>query len=387
VDILLILAALVLLFNLYAAIDIIAGTLQMRNLRDIKPLSAGENKRPKVSIIVPACNEADTIEPALRTLLKLDYDPLEIIVINDRSTDRTGEVLSRLGQEDPRLIVHEVTELPAGWLGKNHALYRGAGLATGEFLLFTDADILFEPSTLTRAMSLMLREQLDHLALIFRNIARGLLLGAMVVDAGGGLFFLFKPWKVADPGSRNFVGVGAFNLVRKSVYEQIGGHTGIRMHPIDDIMLGKIIKQSGFRQECLTGYDSLTVHWYDSPAQMIQGLMKNIFALYNFRISYVFIGVAAILVMSVLPIWALFLTSGLTRILFLCAAATRLVSSAYGAWLTRTTFTVIPFFLVTPYITTYIILKGMLKTILNRGIDWRGTHYGLEELKKNPPIL
>lgn len=384
-DLLLISAALILLFNLYAAIDLIAGTAKMRNLRDVKPLPNG--KQPMVSIIVPACNEADTIEPALLSLLALDYDPLEIIVINDRSTDGTGEILTRLRQEDARLFVHDVTELPAGWLGKNHALHRGTELARGEFLLFTDADILFERSTLARAMTLVVHERLDHLALIFRNIARGLLLGAMIVDAGGGLFFLFKPWKVADPRSKNFVGVGAFNLIRKSVYDQIDGHARIRMHPIDDIMLGKMIKQSGYRQECLTGYDFLTVHWYASPRQMIQGLMKNIFALYNFRITYVFVGITMISVMTILPVCAVFFTAGLTRIFFLLAALTRLISSAYGARLTRTTPKVVPFSLLTPYITVYIIIKGMLKTLISKGIDWRGTHYPLDELKKNPPIL
>jgi glycosyltransferase involved in cell wall biosynthesis len=385
VDFFLILAALILLCNLYAAIDIIAGTGKMRNLSAVKPLP--EKKRPRVSIIVPACNEADTIEPALRSLLNLEYEPLEIIVINDRSTDRTAEVLTGIQQKHPRLIIREVTELPDGWLGKNHALHQGAQMAVGEFLLFTDADIVFEKSTLSRAMSLIVSEQLDHLSLIFKNIARGLLLNAMMVDAGGGLFFLFKPWKVSDPKNKHFIGVGAFNLIRTSVYLQIGGHETIRMHPIDDIMLGKIIKQNGFRQECLSGYNFLTVHWYESPRKMINGLMKNIFALYNFRVFYVLVAVLMILVLTILPIWAVFLTSGITRVIFLLAVATRLFSSAYGAWFTKTSIKIVPFSLLTPYINIYILVKGLLKTFADNGIDWRGTHYPLDQLKKNLPLL
>ena len=378
-------AALVFLFNLYATIDIIAGTGKMRNLGKINPHQA--EGYPRVSVIVPACNEAATIEPALLSLLNMEYDPLEVIVINDRSTDRTGEILAAIKQKYPQLIIHNISELPEGWLGKNHALQQGALLASGEFLLFTDADIHFEKSTLARAISLMVSEQIDHLSLIFKNIARGLLLNAMMIDAGGGLFFLFKPWKVNDPKSRNFIGVGAFNLIRKSVYFEVKGHEQIRMHPIDDIMLGKIIKQSGFRQECLAGYDFLQVHWYASPGEMIGGLMKNIFALYNFRVSYVAAAILLICLVTILPFWGIFLTAGITRIFCMLSVATRLFSTACGARLTGSTLWTIPFSLLTPYINIYITLKAMLKTLANGGIDWRGTHYPLNRLKENMPIL
>ena len=170
-DILLLMAFLIFLFNLYATLDIILGTLRMRNLADIAPLT--EQEQPKVSVIVPACNEEDTIEPALRSLLALDYAHLEIIVINDRSIDRTGEILQSIRNDHPHLQIIEIQELPEGWLGKNHALNQGATIARGEYLLFTDADILFAGTTLARAMSLMVSEKKDHLVLIFKNIAKG----------------------------------------------------------------------------------------------------------------------------------------------------------------------------------------------------------------------
>jgi glycosyltransferase involved in cell wall biosynthesis len=379
------LAVVVFLFNLYAVADIVLGIQKMRDLADIRPFSG--RSPPMVSIIVPACNEEDTIEPALLSLLNLEYPALEILVINDRSTDRTGEVLARIQQKYQQLKIHEIQKLPEGWMGKNHALYQGARLANGEFLLFTDADIIFDKTTLSRAISLMVSEHLDHLALIFRNIARGLLLNAMMVDAGGGLFFLFKPWKVNDPHSRYFIGVGAFNLVRKSVYMEIKGHESIRMHPIDDIMLGKIIKQNGFRQECLSGYDFLTVHWYDSPQKMINGLMKNIFALYDFRVTYAAAAVLMIILTTILPFWGMFPTHGLTRIFCILSVAIRLFSSACGVRHTNTTIGMVPLSLLTPYINIYIIVKGVLKTLSSGGIEWRGTRYPLARLRKNPPIL
>lgn len=375
----------VFLFNLYGALDIILGTRRMRNLKTIKPFT-GE-KRPLVSIIVPACNEEDTIKPALLSLLNLDYDSIEIVVINDRSADRTGEVLAGIKKDYPQLLIHEITELPPGWLGKCHALQQGARLANGEFLLFTDADIRFEQSTLSRAMTLMINEKLDHLSLIFKNIARGLLLNSMMIDAGGGLFFLFKPWKARDPKSKYFVGVGAFNLVRKTVYFKVNGHESIKMHPIDDIMLGKIIKRSGYRQDCLAGYEFLEVHWYESPGTMIKGLMKNIFALYNFNISLGVAAVLLIIMVAVFPVWGIFITSGLTRIICALSVAVRLTSSTFGARLTASSLGTVPFSLLTPYINIYIILKGMVKTIADGGIEWRGTQYPLKQLRKNKPIL
>lgn len=382
---LLLLTLLVLLSNLYAMAVVVLGTRKMRDLGAIAPLA--REKQPTVTVIVPACNEAETIEPALRTLLALDYEPLELIVINDRSTDRTGEVLARLQAEHPRLRVLTITALPDGWLGKNHALHQGAQVATGEYLLFTDADILFEKSTLARAMTLMVTEGLDHLALIFRNIARGLLLNAMMTDAGGGLLFLFRPWLARDHQRKNFMGVGAFNLVRKSAYLAVGGHGAVRMHPIDDIMLGKIIKQGGFRQDCLAGYDFLQVHWYDSPARMIQGLMKNIFALFAFRTWFALTACLLVGVLTVLPPWGALLLSGWPQRICLLTVGVRFLTFAWGARLTGSSLATVPFALLTPYVNIYIVLRGTVTTLRLDGINWRGTHYPLAALRQNPPIL
>jgi glycosyltransferase involved in cell wall biosynthesis len=382
---LLLLSVLALVANLYAMAVVIPGTLRMRSLGEVEPLPP--DRQPSVSVIVPACNEEATIAPALSALLALDYGPLELIVVNDRSTDSTGEVLARLQAAHPRLRVHAITELPAGWLGKSHALQQGAQLASGEFLLFTDADILFEPTTLARAMTLVDGEGLDHLCLIFRNIAKGHLLNAMMTDAGGGLLLLFKPWLAHEQRRRNFMGVGAFNLVRRASYLAIGGHGPVRMHPIDDIMLGKMLKQGGFRQDCLAAYDFLQVHWYDSPAKMIQGLMKNIFALFAFRAGLALAAVLGAALIAILPPWGALLCSGWPRVLFLLAVAVRLLTFAWGARLTGTSLAALPFALLTPYLNIYIILRGMVTTIAKGGIDWRGTHYPLAELRQSPPIL
>lgn len=381
----LLVSALVLAANLFAAAVIIRGTRQMRSLGDIPPLEP--ERRPQVSIIVPARNEAATIEPALRSLLDLDYAPLEVIVVNDRSTDRTAEVLATIREKHPQLEVLDIDGLPDGWLGKSHALHRGAGLARGEYLLFTDADIHFEPSTLARAMTLMTGGGLDHLALVFRNTAAGPLLNAMMIDAGAGLFLLFQPWKAADPTSRSFIGVGAFNLVRKSAYLAVGGHEPIRMHPIDDIMLGKHIKRGGFRQACLAGRDFIRVRWYESPRAMIDGLMKNIFALFHYRVSLVLAAALLVFLTAVLPAWGVVLTSGTARLFFALTVGVRLLSAAAGVRLTTASPWSVPCILLTPYLTMYMLLRAMLQTLAAGGIVWRGTRYPLDRLRQSPPLL
>ncbi len=366
-------------------IEVALGLRRLRNLNDIRPFSGPS--RPRVSIIVPACNEEETIETAMLSLVQQDYGPFEIVVINDRSTDRTGAILEKLAAQYPRIRLLEVTELPPGWLGKNHALHCGARAAGGDYLLFTDADVLLEKTTVARAMTIMVAERLDHLSLIFKNIASGSLLNAMIQDAGAALFFLFKPWAARNPRSRYFMGVGAFNLVKKDVYRRIGGHESIRMHPIDDIMLGKVIKQHGFRQDCLAGYDFVTVRWYETAGMMIDGLMKNVFALYNFRVTWVLAGIVIIFVMTIFPVWGVFLADGYARLLFLATVMVRGIAFVRGSVMLGNGIRSFPWSLVTPYINIFIMIKATVTTLKNKGIDWRGTYYPLAQLRNNMPIL
>src|SRR3569832_996684 len=154
------LALATLIAPLAPAIQVHIGNKSIRSLRALPPLTG---PLPRVSIVIPARNEERNLEEALRSILALDYDNLEIDVVDDRSTDRTGEILDRMAAAEPRLRIVHVRELPPGWLGKNHALWLGAEKATGEYLLFTDADIVMDPSTLRRAVGLMLSDGLDHL--------------------------------------------------------------------------------------------------------------------------------------------------------------------------------------------------------------------------------
>ncbi len=336
--------------ELWAVFIIVRGGRRLGDLKNISPLP--HLNGPLVSIIVPACNEAATIAPALITLLNQDYARCEVIVVNDRSLDDTGKILREIQCQHPQLVVLDIDELPKGWLGKHNAMHRGAALAKGDILLFTDADIHMHPSTVSRAVHCLEQSRLDHLCLIFKNMAKGWLLNCLILDAGCGLLLLFRPWCAGNPRSPRFMGVGAFNMVRHQAYRQVGGHGAIKMHPIDDIMLGKIIKEAGLRQECLLAYDFITVSWYRSTFAMIGGLMKNVFA------------------------------QGLAQFFFLMTISLRLLLLGQAArhtglppWLALAA-------LITPYITVYIILKAVFITLKNNGISWRGSHYSLAELRR-----
>ena len=265
------------------AMVIVELSVGFASLADLNDQHGESSSATTVSIIVPACNEEEKIEAGLRSLAAQNHEQLEIIVVNDRSTDGTGEVIDRVRDEFPQIRRIDIEELPPGWLGKPHALQRGAEVATGDYLLFTDADVVLETTTISRAVTAMKQKNLDHLALVFKNSTSGGLLNAIVADIGAGLLWLIKPWRALVRESRFFVGVGAFNMVRADVYRTIGQHEQIRMQVIDDLFLGKLIKRGGYRQECMDGRGFVEVPWYQSVSELISGLMKNVFALFQLQ--------------------------------------------------------------------------------------------------------
>jgi Glycosyl transferase family 2 len=377
---LLVLAAATLLIHLVTAFEIWRGNRSIRRLAELPPLSG---PLPRVSIVIPARNEERNVEAALRSVLALDYDNLEIDVVDDRSTDRTGEILDRMAAADPRVRVVHVEELPPGWLGKNHALSLGARKATGDYLLFTDADVVMEPSVLRRAVGAMEADGLDHLT-VSPEIERPSLLFEMFI----GVFSLFfslhvKPWKARDPKSPKAAGIGAFNLVRASAYRAAGGHEPIAMRPDDDLKLGKLLKKNGFRQELTFGRGMLRVEWYASVRELVRGLMKNAFPAVDYQIPVVLLSTATQLTISIWPFLAVFLTLGAARWLNLGSVAVLLALCWLNAPLAGVRRWHGVGFPLATLLFLFIVWRSMLTILSRQGIDWRGTHYPLAELKAN----
>jgi glycosyltransferase involved in cell wall biosynthesis len=378
---LLCLAALTFVFVLAVAITFFVGNRSMRRLRNL-PVSYGATA-PKVSVIVAARNEAEKIEPALRSLLAQDYPDLEVIAVNDRSTDSTAAILDRLAQQDERLQVVHVTELPPGWLGKTHALQQGADRATGEFLLFTDADVVMEKTVLSRAVGHAQRERVDHIAIAPEARMPGILLTSFA-----GAFALFfgmyaQPWKASDPTSRWHIGIGAFNLVRANVYRAVNGHRPIAMRPDDDMKFGKLIKQNGFRQEMLLGDGLIAVEWYSSVGELVRGLEKNSFAGLEYNLTAIVGAGLGQLALFDWPVLALLFTRGATWWINLAIVGILLllyIDNAGHHGMKRRYCVGLP---VAAFLFVCIIWRATWKTLANNGVDWRGTHYSLRELKAN----
>ncbi len=379
----------VLLITVYMLVLLLYGLSGLGTLEDVPPGTGEgeENELPKVSVIVPACNEADNLAETVRSILSQDYRPLELIIINDRSTDATGEVLNRILENTPTVKGIHITALPDGWLGKNYALHRGAQTASGEYLVFTDADIRFASDTLTRAMAYVRRNTLDHLTLFFRNTAPGGLLNAVIVEAMTGLFLLLRPWKAAEKGSKYFIGIGAFNLVSRRAYDSIGGHAANPLHPIDDLILGKTLKENGYSQDCLCGYRHVSVDWYAGTGDMVGGLMKNVFAFYNFHIPTAVCAALVIIGLSIFPYLGLVFAAGLVQLL--CAAIVLLKLTCFFLVCRRLTVPLHSLLRAppAPVILLVISLRAMLITLREQGITWRGTHYPLSRLRNIKPLI
>jgi glycosyltransferase involved in cell wall biosynthesis len=363
-----------------SGVDLMLGISHIERLRDLPSLTG---PAPLVSLVVPARNEERNVEAAARSLLAQAYPSLEIIAVEDRSTDRTGAILDALAIGDPRLRVVHIRELPGGWLGKNHALSMGAAAARGDWLLFADADIIMAPDTVSRAVAYAERRGVDHLTILPDTLMPGLLLKGFVCVGIVIFGMALRPWKARDPKSRHFVGVGAFNLVRASAYARAGGHEPIRLRPDDDIKLGLILKRSGARQDALSGLGMISVEWYRTIGETIDGLMKNSFAVVQYNPFYMVAGVAFYVIVGLAPLAALCLGAGPVRVIGGLCVAVQLLVHLFVAGKAQLPKRAVPLYPLVYLLFAWIVLRALVLNLSQGGIVWRGTFYPLSELRKN----
>lgn len=223
----------------------------------------------KVSVVVTACNEADTIGPALASLLSLSYRPLELIIVNDRSTDATGSIIEDLiADHDHARVVHNDV-LPEGWLGKVHALHLGAAAASGDWLLFTDADVVYRDGVISDAVAHVESRGLDHFSLLPTMKAK-----TWPLDITVCAFTQLGVHRVFGLSPVPF-GAGAFNMVRRRALDASAGIEWLRMEVADDAGLALLIAEAGGPTEFRTALDGLEIAWYPSLGAMFRGLEKN----------------------------------------------------------------------------------------------------------------
>jgi glycosyltransferase involved in cell wall biosynthesis len=347
---------------------------------------------PSLTIVVPARNEEVEIEAALRSLLQLNYPQYQVVAVDDRSTDKTGAIMERLAAEPAsagKLRVIHIRDLPSGWLGKLHAMWLGSqGNASqqdqSDWLLFTDADCVFHPDSVRRAIYYATANATpaDHLVLFptahMKTLGERMMISFPQVMSS----FAMRPWKIRDPNAHDHIGVGAFNLIRRSAYEAIGTYEKLRLEVVDDLKLGEAIKKAGLRQDVVFGPDLVSLRWAVGAAGVVANLEKNLFAFLQFRISLVLAVCAVIFFLCVCPFLGLFLASGWAKTGF--AAAVAMIALAYtltGRYMGSSPL----LFLTCPIaaiVFAFATLQSAFLALRDGAITWRGTKYPLEELRK-----
>jgi hypothetical protein len=342
----------------------------------------GDAECPVVSILFAARDEADKLPEALASFLAQDYPRYEVIGVDDRSQDATGVILDEWAARDPRSKAIHVGQLPAGWLGKPHGLAAAYTQSKGEWLVFTDADVCFAPGLLRHAVALALAKRWDHLTLLAAVDMPDFWEKVAITYLGIGFVLGVRPWRVDNPRAGTYMGVGAFQLIRRSTYEAIGTHRRLAMEVVDDMKLGKLVKQAGFRSGVAPSDGFVAIRWHEGLGKVIEGLTKNMFAGTGYSVRKTLIGVLGIFGISILPFLALPFVHGVAQIL---AAISVGFAVLFQGILVRGIRLSPLYGLTHPLgaaIFGYILLRSMVVTLWRGGVLWRNTFYPLDELRR-----
>jgi len=369
-DALTVLTSILALAWLWQAVAALRGVPTLPDLTRLEPFrtdleqingtasSSSTPDAPDLTVIVPACNEEDSIEATLRSLLASTGVRLQIVAIDDRSTDRTGDRMNAIaseaaagGRRHELQVIHN-RELPAGWLGKTHAMALGAERAKAPWLLFTDGDVTFDPRAAALALAYARSERADHVVLVFtlefKSIAEAAVLAAFHALASWNV----RLWKVADRRARDFFGAGGFNLVRREVYDNLGGFASLRMEVLEDLRLGWKVKRSGYAQRVVLGPGLVRIRWIEGALGIVlplAAIASLSWAMLPGLLTYTFIGLAY------------YANRRITRV---------------SPWLAVA-------FAPATAILLYAVARSMVLALMRGGVLWRGTLYPLEELRRN----
>jgi len=362
-----------------------AGLRALARVPLLPALPAPPPALPRVSVVVPARDEAARIEGTLQRLLAQQHVEFEIVVVDDRSRDATAEIVERIAAEDTRVKLVRVSELPGGWLGKTNACERGARAASGEWLLFTDGDVWLAPDVLARALAHAANEAADHVVLT--PAVHGQSFAARSATAAFGATML--PLLMAANSDARWagVGIGAFNLMRRSAWLALGGHERLRLEVVDDIGLGKLLARGGYRTRACFAGDEVVADWARTLRDLPRALEKNMFAQMDYSIAKSLAFSLAALAFWIAP-WV-----GLFVGLFVGGSAAWAGWAAFAAM-----FCTIPasvkgvrvvgidlspslcsplFFFALPW----ALLNSMCVTLARGGVRWRDTFHPLAELR------
>jgi hypothetical protein len=334
--------------------------------------------RADVTVVMAVRDDVAHVEAAVRHLLAQQHVDLRLVVVDDRSSDGTGDVLARLAAAEPRLRVVTVHELPPGWLGKSHALHVGTADVASRWLLFTDGDAHLAADTLARAIDAAEQAPAHHVSLLPTHrgttfLGRACLLAFQLV---------IQRRVVAVNGARQrtFVGTGAFNLVRSDAYRAVGGHLPLRLEVVDDVWLGCLLFRAGYRSRVWFAPHDFAIDWGATPAQLVRVVEKNMFAVLRYRTPLAL----ALLVLATGLLVLTFLAPWLAGPAGWLVLGSYLATGLAGGVLARRMQWETTAGLLTP-LTRWLLPLAMANslwvTLRQGGVRWRGTFYPLAELR------
>jgi chlorobactene glucosyltransferase len=345
---------------------------------------------PMISVVVPARNEADTIRQCVEDLLGQTYPNYEVIVVDDRSTDGTGEILGeilRCAQDDrASLRVLQGEELPPGWAGKPYALIQGAQVARGDWLCFVDADTFASPELLASAYSMANAYQVDMFTILTKQILGGFWEKVVLPVVFTGLSFGFPVERVNDPDQPDAIANGQFILIRRSVYDAIGGHGAVKDRIDEDRALAEVVKGAGYRLVLADGRALARTRMYASFSEMWEGWTKNIFVGLEDRLGLLFLGASLGLIGALgLPVWLLAgavwwgTGGGLAALMVTLEAALLWIALLWARALVARGFEISPFYAFTlplgALVFTAMMFSSTFKVLSGEGVTWKGRRY------------
>lgn len=348
-------------------------------LRSFPPLP--DDRLPALSIVIAARDEAASIGTALSTLLDQDYPQLEVILVDDRSSDGTSEIADHVKRTHPRaerLTVIHNRELPDGWLGKVHALHLGVQATRHPLILLTDADIHYSPDALRRAVTAQQVLGADHLAVAPRFEVSGFWEPVLVAY----FFVLFSARyqpSTVHRKKKKFVGVGAFNLLTRSMLERLEWLEPLRLQVVDDLHLGRMAKARGGRQFALLGQEAMSVHWFYGLRGVVTGLEKNAYAGLNYNWPF---AIAASM-FSALPFWSILVLLAYAGVGWALAwYGFQVLMGALSAKATGVPSWSGVAFPAAGLILAYVMLRSTWLAERRQAIIWRETRYPLDQLRQ-----
>jgi len=375
-------------FIAFAWLVIVALTLH--GLSRQRPLLATANLRltasdaPLVSVLVPARNEEQRVlEPCIRSILAQDYGNFEVIAVDDRSTDNTGTILKTLAMSDERLRVIEGEELPPGWLGKPYAMQQALSHARGEWILATDADMIFDSAALRTALDRVLETNEDALTLIPRFEA-GSFWERVMIPTWEWVFLMFMIfYRINDPKSDGAAAIGGFFLIRRTVLDRAGGYEALKDEVMEDVRLAARIKRVGARLMIERAPALIRTRMYTTFSEMWECSTKNWFSGVNFSFPLALACVVSMYLGGVVPP-LLALVSVLATVLGISAGLGLVIVAAGSTWLLQVLLMAIAskrsevsviYALTAPLGLALIyamLFDSGLRIITGRGVTWKG---------------